>query len=77
MAPMGGSCGQTRYYCKPPPAITNTDHYQPTHLSNHLPLPPPTMMTGDSGGCQWLVVVGCRGLWQLMAPVGGSCGWCW
>ena len=50
-------------------------HYQPTHLSHHLPLPPPTMMTGANR----VSVVGGGGggrdcsLWlQWVAVVGGA-----
>ena len=68
-APVGGSCGQTRHYRNPPPAITNTHHYQPTLLSHRPPLPLPTLMTGGNGRHQWLVLGG----WlQWVAVVGGA-----
>ena len=70
-APVGGSCGHTRHYHNPPPAITNTHHYQPTLLSHRPPLPLPTLMTGGNGGHQWLVVV-LGGRLQWVAVVGGA-----
>ena len=68
-APVGGSCGHTMHYRNPPPAITNTYHYQPTHLSHYPPLPPPTMMAmgGVSGWWWWL-----GGRLQWVAVLGGA-----
>ena len=51
----------------PTPAITNTYHYKPTHLSHYPPLPPLNMMTGSNGGGVSVVGGGGEGSngWQL------------